>query len=419
MLALVDVNNFYASAEAVFDLSLRGKAIVILSNNDGCCIALSRQAKELGITRFSPYFKIKDICDKYGVVVKSSNYALYGDLSNKLMQVIGGFAQRQHVYSIDEAYLDMSDCMKLYPNLYEHGHQLRRTVWKQTRLPVCVGYAPTLTLSKVANHAAKKVQGFNGVAVLRNPEEWEPILAKMETSDIWGVGARLSKRLAEMQIHTALQLSKMDPKLAKRMISIELERTVRELRGEPVKMWDSVRADKQQIFSTRSNGERITDPDSLHQALAMHASTVASKARKQDSLACHLIAFAASSPFDENPVCFRYSHQLIVPTNDTRLIVAAVTQGLPQLFHPGVRYHRSGVGLVELTPAKHAQYSLFDTDKSNPDLMKCMDMINARYGTGTLSIAAQGRDQKWAMRRDFLSKQFTTKWSDIPQIHCK
>lgn len=187
MLALVDVNNFYASAEAVFDLSLRGKAIVILSNNDGCCIALSRQAKELGITRFSPYFKIKDICDKYGVVVKSSNYALYGDLSNKLMQVIGGFAQRQHVYSIDEAYLDMSDCMKLYPNLYEHGHQLRRTVWKQTRLPVCVGYAPTLTLSKVANHAAKKVQGFNGVAVLRNPEEWEPILAKMETSDIWGL----------------------------------------------------------------------------------------------------------------------------------------------------------------------------------------------------------------------------------------
>ncbi|MDF4421769.1 Y-family DNA polymerase [Vibrio parahaemolyticus] len=419
MFALIDANSYYAAAEAVFDLSIRGKSIIVLSNNDGCCVALNRQAKELGITRFAPYFKIKDICDRHDVVVRSSNYELYGDLSNKMMQVIGQFAQRQHVYSIDESFLDVSDCTKIYPDLYEHGHKLRRTVWKQTRLPVCVGYGPTLTLSKVANHAAKKVPGFNGVAVLRNQREWEPVLAQMETSDVWGVGSRISKRLADMRIHTALQLSKMDPKRARRMFNIELERTVRELQGEPAKEWDAVRADKQQIFSTRSNGERITDQDSLHQALAMHASTVASKARKQGSLACHLIAFAASSPFDENPVSFRYSHQLVVPTNDTRLIVAAATQGLPKLFRPGVRYYRVGVGLVELAPAKHAQYSLFDTDKSNPDLMKCIDMINARYGSGTLSIAAQGHNQKWAMRREFLSKQFTTKWSDIPKIHCK
>ena len=421
MIALADVNSCYTACESVFEPAIRNKPIITLSNNDGCIVALNRRAKEAGVPKFEPYFKIKPICDHHDIIVRSSNYELYGDLSAKLMQVIAGFGgtKRHYVYSIDEIFLELMDGLKNRQDLMEYGTLLRRTVWKQTRLPISIGIGPTLTLAKAGSHAAKKLPGYNGVATLTTQQEWEPVLAQMQTSDIWGIGSRISKRLALMNIDNALQLSRMPPSEAKRNFSIEVERTVRELNGEKVKQWDNVRADKQQIFSTRSVGERITKREDLRQAICQHASTVARKARSQGSLAVHMLVFATSSPYDKHPASFRFSHTFSTPTNDSRLITSAAANGLVRLFKPGVAYYRVGVGLLEMTPARNRQLSLLEKDKSSPALMKVMDEINAKYGNGTAILAAQGIQQKWQMRRDFLSPQYTTRWSDIPTIYCK
>ncbi|MEZ8130373.1 Y-family DNA polymerase [Enterovibrio norvegicus] len=417
MFALVDANSFYCSAEQVFRPDWRGKPVIVLSNNDGCVVAAIRQAKEAGIEKFKPYFQVRARCEAAGVIVCSSNYELYGDLSDRMMQVIGRFAPEQHVYSIDESFLSFHRCSAV-PDLRAQGQELRHAVWKECRLAVGVGMGETLTLAKAANHAAKKLQGYNGVCVLDSETERIAVLSHMEAGDVWGVGRKIAARLKFQGVNSALQLSRMPLGLARKAFNVEVERTVRELNGEVCKGWDVARADKKQIFSTRSMGERIQDQESLRQALCKHAGIAATKLRAQGSLCSVLMVFAGNSPFDERPKSFKQMQHFAFPADDTAVITSAVAAMVPQLFQEGVRYYKVGVGLLDLVDAKHVQPDLFNTQPGNPALMQAFDGLNQRYGAGAVFMAAQGIDPKWGMRREFLSPQYTTRWGDVPVVRC-
>ena len=414
MYCLVDINSFYSSAETVFDLALRKRPVIVLTNNDGCVCALNRQAKALNIPRFAPYYQIKNLCDKHNVIVRSSNYELYADLSMRFANILAEYSPNMHVYSIDEVFLDLTG----QRNLLQLGADIRRRVWTELRLPVCVGIGQSLTLAKVANHSAKKSQVYRGVCLIDNDEQRKHLLSLLATEDVWGVGSRTAKRLKLFNIDTALALANWQPHFAKANFSIEVERIVRELNGEPMKEWDHVRADKQQIFSTRSFGERVTDRESLHQALVKHCGIAAKKARDQGSVCHQLIAFAASSPFSERYRSFKILHRFDMPTNDTIVIAKAVTDNMSKLFEVDVPYYGAGVGLVDLQRCENVQLDMFVKEKGNPALMQCLDAINKRFGRGSALLAGEGIEPKWSMRREFLSPQYTTNWRHIPKIRC-
>jgi DNA polymerase V len=415
MFGLIDANSFYVSCEMVFRPDLRGKPAIVLSNNDGTCVAANSVAKAVGVKKFGPFFEQQDLCRLHHVHVFSSNYELYADLSAKMMQVVGRFAPEQYVYSIDESFVSFKNCPSI-TDLSAHCAKLRRAVWRECRLPVCVGVAETLTLAKLANHAAKQLPQYQGVCVIDNDVLRVEILQLMPVSEVWGIGKKLTAKLHLLGVKSAFDLAQMSPQLARQHFSIEVERTVRELNGQICKTWDDAKVDKQQIFSTRSLGERITTREHLHQALAKHAAIAAAKAREQGSLCKSMIVFAANSPHDPQPVYFKKIISFACATDDSRELCAAVSEILAQLYCPGVRYYRIGVGLLELCPKAAQQYDLFNAPKSNPKLMKVFDALNQRYGRDVLFIAAQGHDQHWSMRRKFLSPKYTTRWADIPII---
>jgi len=418
MFALVDANAFYCSAEQVFRPDWRGKPIIVLSNNDGCIVAANRQAKEAGIQKFLPYFQVKALCAERNVIVCSSNYELYADLSAKMMAIIGRFAPDQHVYSIDECFLSFKHSYPAIKCLHTHGQLIRRTVWKEARLPVCVGMGDTLTLAKIANHAAKKIQGYQGVCVIETLQQRTDILRQLAVGDVWGIGRRISKKLEVMNIRSAYDLACMPPSLARKQFSIEIERTVRELNGQVCKQWDEARADKKQIFSTRSVGERITDYELLLQALSKHIAIAALKARQQGSYCKTMLLFASNSPHDERPVSDKVIVHFPCPTHCSVELTKALRQAAPRLFRVGVRYYKIGVGLVDLASEKYFQFDLFNPAKVDYALMHTLDSINQRYGRDTVFLAAQGIQQKWAMRRDLLTPQYSTQWKCLPKIKC-
>lgn len=418
MFALVDANSFYCSAEQVFRPQWRGKPIVVLSNNDGCIVAANKQAIALGIKKFQPYFKAQSLCQKKGIIVCSSNYELYADLSTKMMQVIARFAPIQHVYSIDESFLSFAQCRQSMRSLIEHARKLRKTVWKETRLPVCVGLGSTLTLAKVANHVAKKWPHYQGVCLLDDPQLTRQIFQQLRPGEVWGIGRKTSQTLSAMGINTVAKLVSLNPQQIRLNFNIEMQRTIRELNGEVCKGWDEVRADKQQIFSTRSVGQRITDITSLQQAVAKHTAIAAAKARQQGLQCGTLMAFAANSPFDKQPHSFKIIKHLNPPSNSTPELIKACTEDIGSLFQEGVEYYKIGVGLLNLSSTQHQQFELFTEYKHDQALMTLLDNINQKYGTDSAFIASQGIDEKWAMRRQFLTPQYTTNWHDIPKIHC-
>ncbi len=419
MYALVDAVAFYASAEKVFDPAIRSKPVVVLTNNDGCVCAVCPIARRLNIPKFGPYFKVKHLLEQHKVVVRSSNYELYADLSAKMMNVIGRFCDTQYIYSIDESFLHFNGYTPLIQNWHEYGHTIRRTVWRETKLPVGVGFGPTPTLAKAANHAAKKLSGFDGVAVIHNEQSRQAILQRMSCADVWGIGKRLAKKLNIMNIHTAWDLAQQNPKTMRRAFSVVVERTVSELNGIACLTWDDVRQDKREIYSTRSFGERISEPTALKTALINHVTTVASKLRGQRSLAKQLYIFAATGKHEDRYCKKSFIYKFATPTNDTCVMANAVSEVFTHIYKPGVRFYKCGVGALELTSVQYQQTDLFSQSADNPKLMQCLDTINNRYGKGILTLASSKLNQGWHMNRDYLSPQYTTRWHDIPQIHCK
>ncbi|WP_404343244.1 Y-family DNA polymerase [Pseudoalteromonas mariniglutinosa] len=418
MYALVDAVAFYASAEKVFDPAIRNKPVVVLTNNDGCVCAVCPIARRLGIPKFQPFFKVKHVLEKHQVVIRSSNYELYADLSERMMNTLARFCDKQHIYSIDEAFLDFNGFATLISDWSNFGQFIRRTVWRETKLPVGVGFGPTATLAKAANHAAKKLAGFNGVAVISDEQSRKQVLAAMAVGDIWGVGRRLANKLKLINIHSGLDLAEQSPQRIKRLFSVVLARTVKELNGIPCLSWDDVRQDKKQLFSTRSFGQRITDRQALKTALINHACVVARKLREQKSLAQRLVIFVASSPHQQGYYKKSYSYQFSAPTADSITLTNAVTDIFAQLYKPGVAFYKCGVGALELSSQVFQQRDLFANEHRDPKLMSCLDTINARYGIGTLAIASATQTQRWHMKRQYLSPHYTTRWHDLPKIQC-
>ena len=418
MFALVDANAFYCSAEQVFRPQWRGKAVIVLSNNDGCIVAANKQAIALGIKKFEPFFKAQLLCEQAGIIACSSNYELYADLSHKMMQIIGRFAPEQHIYSIDECFLSFKSCDTAISDLALHAQKIRQAVWKETRLPVCVGIGKTLTLAKVANHIAKKWPGYNGVCVLDDIALNKEMLKQLAPIDVWGIGRKTNDKLKQNGILNTQQLADVNLQFLPVGFNVELQRTIKELNGVSCKTWDGIRANKLQIFSTRSMGKRITCVEALNQALAKHALIAATKARKQNSLCGTLMAFASNSPFDEHPCSFKIVKHFNPPTNDSTQFLKLIRTHINELFKPGISYYRVGIGLLNLTDESQQQWDLFAPPTEKKALMGVLDDINQRYGSDSAFFMAQGIDSQWAMRRSLLTPQYTTNWKHIPPISC-
>lgn len=418
MYALVDAVSFYASAEKVFDPAIRQRPVVVLTNNDGCVCAVSPEARRIGVPKFEPYFKLKKFLDQHNVVVRSSNYELYADLSNKMMNVIGRFCDNQYIYSIDESFLQFTGFTSLINDWFKYGQQIRRAVWRETKLPVGVGFGTTPTLSKAANHAAKKLDGYQGVAVINDQHSAKEILEKMKVTDVWGIGNRLGRKLNLMGIDNAFQLSLQSPKKMRKQFSVVVERTIEELNGNTCLSWDEVKQPKQEIFSTRAFGERVTNINDLKASLVTHASIVAKKLRQQASLTNRIMIFAHSSPHEGDFYKRSFLYDFPTPTSDSRVIANAVNEVLTGLYRPGVRFYKAGVGALDLTSEQFRQDDLFTPSPDNKPLMQNIDKINKLFGKGTIRLGSEQQNQKWSMKREFLSPRYTTRWRDIPIIKC-
>lgn len=417
MYGLIDISGAYCAMEKVFDPSIRQKPTVVLSNNDASIIALCNIAKRLGIPKFEPYFKVKHLLEKHGVVIRSSNYTLYAQLSENLMELISTFCDETYVYSIDESFLKFKNYEGIIGNWYEYGHKMRRTIWRHCRLPVGVGLGPTLTLAKAASHGSRKIPGADGVAVIDDDASRKFILEQMKVNDVWQIGKKLSVKLQLMNINTGWDLANQSPKGMRKLFGVTMERTINELNGISSLAWDDVPAPKKQIFSTRSFGQRVNNLHDLRQALVGHGTSVGRKIVQQQSLVKSLYAFAASSPFDERYIKKGLIFDFPSPTDNVMRISAAISTLAQQLYQNNVDYYRCGVGAINIHSKKYRQSDLFEV-ADNPAIMNCYTQINTRFGKDTLQLASAPRQEKWAMRRAYLSPQYSTRWADIPKIEC-
>ncbi|RKT75607.1 DNA polymerase V [Rahnella aquatilis] len=419
MFALADVNSFYASCETVFRPDLRGRPVVVLSNNDGCVIARSIEAKKLGIRMGEPFFKMRDIFEKHKIVTFSSNYALYADMSSRVMTILEEMSPAVEVYSIDEAFMNLqgiSNCQ----NLEEFGREVRAKVLQWTGLTVGVGIAPTKTLAKLANYAAKKWTKTGGVVDLSLLARQRKLMALVEVGEVWGIGRRISKKLNDMGIKTALQLADTPTPLIRKHFNIVLERTLRELRGEPCLELEEFAPTKQQIVCSRSFGDRVSEYDLMREAICSHAVRAAEKLRGEHQYCRHISAFIKTSPFATNEVYYGKTAgtKLQIPTQDSRDIVAAATQCLDAIWQDGHRFQKCGVMLGDFYSQGVAQLGLFDEYKprsNSEQLMAVLDGIN-HSGKGRVWFAGQGIQKSWEMKRQMLSPAYTTRFSDLMRV---
>ncbi|EMC2813301.1 Y-family DNA polymerase [Klebsiella pneumoniae] len=420
MFALVDVNSFYASCETIFRPDLHGRPVVVLSNNDGCIIARSAEAKKLGIKMGDPYFKCKDYFRQQGVVCFSSNYELYADMSHRVMTTLEEMCPRVEIYSIDEAFCDLTGVRNCRV-LEEFGRELKDTVYRNTRLPVGVGIAQTKTLAKLANHAAKTWKATGGVVDLSNVERQRKLMALLPVDEVWGVGRRISKKLEAMGIKTVLQLADTDIRFIRKHFNVVLERTVRELRGEPCLGLEEFAPVKQEIVCSRSFGQRISTYEEMRQAICLYASRAAEKLRGEHQYCRFISAFVKTSPFALNEPYYGNSTsvKLLTPTQDSRDIITAATKCLDAIWRDGHRYQKAGVMLGDFYSQGVSQLNLFDDNaprQNSEKLMEVLDHLNAKDGRGTLYFAGQGIQSAWQMKREMLSPRYTTRFSDLPVV---
>ena len=420
--ALVDCNNFYASCEKLFAPRLKNRPVVVLSNNDGCVVARSAEVKALGIPMGVPWFKIKDDARRHGIVAMSSNYALYADMSNRVVEVLSAFSPNIEVYSIDESFLELSGFGNLPGGLAMYGAEMRQRIADWLGLAVCVGIAPTKTLAKLANHCAKKnLAGADGVCDFTplHPDDLTQLFDRIDVGEVWGIGRKINARLAAMGINTVRQLRDADAETLRSRFSVVVERTVRELRGLSCIDLQEVTPDKQQIISSRSFGQLIHDRVDLEEAVASYMAKAAEKLRAQDSLAGAVQVYIRTNIF--KPETPQYQRAVTVPlpdaTADTRVLTAWALRVLRRIYRTGYGYHKAGVMLAGIVPRLSQQYSLFNAGAPRADaLMRVMDGINQRYGRGSLRLAAEGIEQDWRMRRGNLSPGYTTDWRGLPKV---
>ncbi|WLS77287.1 translesion error-prone DNA polymerase V subunit UmuC [Erwinia pyri] len=419
MFALVDVNSFYASCETVFRPDLLGRPVVVLSNNDGCVIARNAEAKKLDIPMGAPFFKIRDQIQRNKVTVFSSNYTLYADMSQRVMSTLEALAPAIEIYSIDEAFLDVSGISSCMP-LETFGHQVRQKIWQDTHLRVGVGIAQTKTLAKLANFAAKRWTKAAHVLDLSCPLRQRKLMALLPAAKVWGVGRQLSKKLEGLGINTALELADTPVALIRKHFGVVLERTVRELRGESCLELESLQPARQNILCSRSFGSRITEYQEMHEAICNYAVRAAEKLRGEERYCREISTFIRTSPHDpEHPYYTNAaSYKLLSPTQDTRDIISAAIRCLDKIWRPGHRYMKGGIMLGDFFTQGVAQLNLFDEFQPKPHsekLMAALDKLNEKSGS-RIWFAGQGIKQEWSMKREMLSPAYTTSFKDLPKV---
>lgn len=415
--ALVDCNNFYASCERLFQPDLRERPIVVLSNNDGCVIARSNEAKALGIPMGAPLFKIRKMIDEHGITVRSSNYALYGDISERVMHVLGSKAPAHEIYSIDECFLDL-DRMAV-SDLTDWCRTLRHRTQQWTGIPVSIGVGPTKTLAKVANRLAKKSAKAGGVLDLSNHPEWiDAALRKTAVGDVWGIGRRWSAMLHERGIHTAYELAETQDGWVRQRMGIVGLRTVHELRGLVCHPLDDQPAPRQTTCCSRTFGEAIRDKTQVHDAVMSFAERVAEKVRHASQVAGAVQLFIHTDPFDKSAPQKSVSGSATFqrPTCDTRDISDAVLRIFERIWRDGFGWRKAGVMLLDLTAPDAVSTTLFDVIELPDGLMEAIDQINARFGRGKARLGLAGKKDGWRMRQENLSPSYTTSWKDLPSV---
>lgn len=418
MIALVDCNNFYASCERAFNPNWNNRPVVVLSNNDGCVIARSNEAKALGIKMGVPAYQIKNEIERYGIGVFSSNYTLYGDMSNRVMTMLSSYSPNIEVYSIDECFLDFSGFERY--NLKEYGEEIVRTVSKGTGIPVSMGIAPTKTLAKVANKFAKKYKGYKGVCIIDTEEKRIEALKRTEIGDVWGIGHRYTKRLALYGVSTAYDFAQMPKAWVRQQMTVVGERTWKELNGEPCIDLELVTPDKKQICTSRAFGEAISEIEGLEEAVSSYASICAGKLRKQRSCAQALMVFIHTNNFREYlPQYFQNCVvKLPLPTNNTPEIVHYALIALRNIYRKGYFFKKAGVIIIDIVPDSAIQQNMFDNvdRERQKKLMKVVDRLNSGFNRNNLTLAVQGGRRKWKLKQELLSPCYTTRLSDIINI---
>ena len=418
-LALVDCESFYASCERIFRPDLKNKPIVVLSNNDGCVIAFSKEAKKMGISMGVPWFKVKNSFLKQKGQVFSSNFAFYGDMSARVMNILEGFVPKIEIYSIDEAFLEL-DSLKQNYNLYDFGYHMRSLVRQWTGIPVRIGIAPNKTLSKIAVSEIKRRNIPTSVLHLSDKNQIRDALKKTPINKVWGVGRKLTNHLNANGINTALELSEINPQSIRKNFSIVLERTVRELKGERCLNIENNTSSKKQILVSRSFGNKISNLESLKPIVSNFAVRAAEKLRHEKQKCSQVSIFIRTSPFNKNQP--QYSGiktiELFTPTNDTRDILKAIKKGLLLIFKPGYDYAKAGIILNKFSNEQIKQYSLLedpDKPKDNTKFMKYIDQMNTYENQ--IYFASQNTKRWSPMKQNMTSPKYTTNWYELPKVN--
>ena len=419
-IALVDCNNFYVSCERVFNPKLEGVPVVVLSNNDGIAVARSNEVKALGIRMTEPWFKMEKLAKQHGIIALSSNYTLYGDMSARVMSILSTFSPKQEIYSIDECFLDLNG---LDPKtLMDYGQTMRQIVKRNVGIPVCVGIANTKTLAKLANHCAKKgFAGKNGVCDFGRGTEKQlsRLFSRIPVADVWGVGKKMTEKLLDMDIKTVEDLRTANPEHIRVKFSVILGRTLSELNGIPCIKLDEAITPRQQIMVSRSFGTTITTLEELSESVAEFTTRAAEKLRQDGSIAASIGVFIYTNPHKENELQYQQSKivSLPQPSDNTIKLLNAALSGLKAIYRSGYHYKKTGVILIGLQPKETRQPTLFDdpVEQARSDNLMCViDAINHKMGQGSVNIAASGIKQRWAMKRESKSPNYTTHWDELP-----
>lgn len=425
MYGLVDCNNFYVSCERAFNHGLNGKPVVVLSNNDGCAIVRSNEAKGLGVKMGMPFFQLADLIKQHNITVFSSNYTLYGDMSARVMASLGRFVEEVEVYSIDEAFLNLNGYESVYPDLTQFAQTLRQRIDQWTRIPVSVGIAPTKTLCKVANYYAKRRPELGGVLLLDTDEKIQELLTDFDVADLWGIGWRYAGMLKRNGIRTAWQLRNAPDDWIGEKLTVNGLRLAYELRGIPCRLLELEPQPKKTICSAPSFGKLVPDLATITEALSTHVSRAAEKLRKQDSAAGTLTVFIHTNRFRKSPNGERIKQyynsrtvELPHPTSNTSELVGYAQAALKAVFAFGYEFQKVGVILSNLVAADFQQQDLFrgGPDRRMAQLSKVMDKLNYRYGRDKVRIAGTGYDPTWHHKRQYLSPCYTTQWKDILKV---
>lgn len=415
-IALIDCNNFYVSCERLFRPDLEGKPVVILSNNDGCVVSRSQEVKDLGVAMAAPWFMLKDIAKKHGIVAFSSNYTLYADISNRVMKLLSQFSPDSEVYSIDECFLDLTGMSD--PSA--RARLMRSRVGQCVGIPVCAGIAQSKTLAKLANHVAKKQPRFGGVCNFNEMEQTEldHTLENLDAANVWGVGRNSTPRLQRMGIRSAQDLKCADASRIRAEFGITMVRTVAELNGQSCDALHAVTPDKKQIVCSRSFGTQISRLSELEQAVIAYASRAAEKLRKQKSQANFVQVYLRTNPHNASAPQYHpvLTLPLPEPSSDTRALCGAALAALRSIYRDGYAYQKTGVTLLGIVSSADRPRTLFEdtdaTEKSNA-LMATLDAVNRRMGSGTLRLLGEGYKKEWAMKRGNMSHRYTTELDEI------